>query len=549
MPRKLLKGNSLADVNPQLAEKWHPTKNGDLSPFDVTTGSNKKVWWKCKKGDDHEWEASIKNRSKGQGCSVCRGFTIVPSNSFAKLNPELARDWHPTKNSNKTPFNVGIGSVKEVWWKCDKGENHEWKAVIRERVSGGKKCPFCPKPVRKPKIGESLAEKRPELAKQWHPTKNGDLTPHDFPLFPKSREIIWWKCNKSDDHEWQTSINNRAVNSICPFCSGKRAFSSNSLATLNPELAKQWHPKKNGGLRPDNVTEYSNKEVWWKCDKEEDHEWKVEISNRSNGTGCPFCTGRKASSSNSLATLNPELAKQWHPKKNEDLTPNDVTVSSNIIVWWKCKKGDDHEWEASINNRSKGQGCSVCRGFTIVSSNSLAALQPELSQEWHPIKNGDLTPHHFSEHSGKKVWWQCSQCNLEWKADIGNRSKGVGCPNCAEHGFNPDKLAFFYIRDLKVKNKRAIKFGITNQLTGKRETKQKRGLDGSLETIFKIKTKGIIALEIENRCKNIYSRDGYLSKDELPDGFTETIKYSEENLNKIKSIVDEVLTEKAEKKK
>ena len=35
---------------------------------------------------------------------------------------------------------------------------------------------------------------------------------------------------------------------------------------------------------------------------------------------------------------------------------------------------------------------------------------------------------------------------------------------------------------------------------------------------------------------------------EFPDGFSETIKYSEENLNKIKSIVDEVLTEKAEKK-
>ena len=404
--RKPPKGKSLAEVNPELAKQWHSTKNGNLTPFDVTTGSNEKVWWKCVKGDDHEWEASIKNRSKGQGCSVCRGFTIVPSNSLAKLNPELARDWHPTKNSNKTPFNVGIGSVKEVWWKCDKGENHEWKAAIRERVSGGKKCSFCPKPVRKLKIGESLAEKRPELAKQWHPTKNGDLTPHDFPLFPKSREIIWWKCNKSDDHEWQTSINNRAVNSICPFCSGKRASSSNSLATLNPELAKQWHPKKNGGLRPDNVT----------------------------------------------------------------------------------------------------------------------------------------------EHSGKKVWWQCSQCNLEWKADIGNRSKGVGCPNCAEHGFNPYKLAFFYIRDVKVKKKRAIKFGITNQLTGKRETKQKRGVDGSLETIFKIKVKGHLAMSIENKCKIIYGRYGYLTKEELPDGFTETIKYSEESLNKIKSIVDEVLTEKAKKK-
>ena len=549
MARKPPKGKSLAEVNPELAKQWHPTKNVDLTPCDVSVGSHDKAWWTCNKGDDHEWEASIKNRSKGQGCSVCRGFTVVPSNCLATLNPELAKQWHPTHNFNKTPHDVTIGSGKEVWWKCEKVENHEWKAVVRERVSGGKKCPFCPKPIRKPKIGESLAEKRPELAKQWHPTKNGDLTPQNFPLFPKSHKIFWWKCEKADDHEWQTTINNRAVNSICPFCNGTRASSTNCLATLNPELAKQWHPNKNEYLTPYDVTEYSGQEVWWKCDKGEDHEWKVEISNRSNGTGCPFCSGRKASLSYCLATSNPELAKQWHPTKNGDLSPHDFTVSSNEIVWWKCDKGEDHEWKTSINGRSQGRNCSICSGKKVVSSNCLASLQPELIKEWHPTKNADFTPYNFSEHSGKEVWWQCSQCNLEWEVEIYHRSNGVGCPSCAEHGFNPGKLSFFYIRDVKVKNKRAIKFGITNQLTGKRETKQKRGLDGSLETIFKIKVKGHIALAIENKCKTIYVRDGYLTKEELPDGFTETIKYSEESLNKIKSIVDEVLTEKAEKKK
>ena len=71
---------------------------------------------------------------------------------------------------------------------------------------------------------------------------------------------------------------------------------------------------------------------------------------------------------------------------------------------------------------------------------------------------------------------------------------------------------------------------------------------GDLETIFKVKTSGYLAFDIENKCKRIYGKDGYLSKDELPDGFTETIKYSEESINKIKSIVDEVLTQEAEKK-
>ena len=59
---------------------------------------------------------------------------------------------------------------------------------------------------RKPPVGKSLAEVNPALAKEWHPTKNGDLTPMD--VFPKSSVIVWWKCSKG--HEWEAIISNRA---------------------------------------------------------------------------------------------------------------------------------------------------------------------------------------------------------------------------------------------------------------------------------------------------------------------------------------------------
>jgi len=42
--------------------------------------------------------------------------------------------------------------------------------------------------ARKPPKGKSLAELNPKLAKQWHTSKNGDLTPFDF--FAKSVEMI-----------------------------------------------------------------------------------------------------------------------------------------------------------------------------------------------------------------------------------------------------------------------------------------------------------------------------------------------------------------------
>ena len=59
-------------------------------------------------------------------------------------------------------------------------------------------------------------------------------------------------------------------------------------------------------------------------------------------------------------TLKPKIAEQWHPTKNGDFTPNDITPGSKKIVWWKCDKADDHEWTASILNRSRGSGCPWC---------------------------------------------------------------------------------------------------------------------------------------------------------------------------------------------
>lgn len=52
-----------------LAKEWHLTKNKDLTPQDVSTFSNKKVWWYCFSG--HEWDALVNCRVKGVDCPYC----------------------------------------------------------------------------------------------------------------------------------------------------------------------------------------------------------------------------------------------------------------------------------------------------------------------------------------------------------------------------------------------------------------------------------------------------------------------------------------------
>ena len=104
----------------------------------------------------------------------------------------------------------------------------------------------------------------------------------------------------------------------------------------------------------------SHKKVWWRCSEGDDHEWETSIINRGiGGSGCLICAGKKVVLSNCLQTTHPKIAKTWHPTKNGKRTPLNVTFGSDKKYWWKCHNGDDHVWEARLNNRIRGD-CPFC---------------------------------------------------------------------------------------------------------------------------------------------------------------------------------------------
>ena len=137
-----------------------------------------------------------------------------------------------------------------------------------------------------------------------------------------------------------------------------------SLAETHAEVAKQWHPTLNGNLTPSNFSSGSGKKVWWKCPKGDDHEWESRINHRTNGSGCPICSGRKVVESNCIATTHTELAKQWHPTLNGELTPSKVTYGSQRKVWWLCPKGHSYDSVVSSRTGTNGTGCRYCAGFS-----------------------------------------------------------------------------------------------------------------------------------------------------------------------------------------
>ncbi|MBF0342492.1 MAG: MucR family transcriptional regulator [Magnetococcales bacterium] len=407
-------GNTLGERFPELVAEWHPTKNGELTPFDVSCYSTVYAWWRCEAAG-HEWQTSIIVRSRRQRCPFCCSKKAVLHNSLAWRFPELAKEWHPTRNGAVRPDEIFPFSDRRAWWMCARG--HEWESSIRVR-SHGNQCADCKKLVIAQECNELIYTR---LRQEWHPKKNGRMTLDQISLDSKRR--VWWQCKQG--HSWRSPITPRITKDAgCPYCEGRKLGQDNSLKDLYPQIAREWHPTRNAPLTPADVLSISVKYVWWMCDR--GHEWRRKVASHVVSRGCPYCLGRIVTPEISFGASFPEQAKEWLQEKNGDLTPFNISCFSNRRVWWRCSKG--HEWEAVVGSRHR-TGCPYCSKHTAMPERSLLNKNYYLSRQWHPNRNKNLTPKDIFYNSEMKVWWQCL-CGHEWIASVRSRVRDGQCPMC-----------------------------------------------------------------------------------------------------------------------
>ena len=198
----------------------------------------------------------------------------------------------------------------------------------------------------------------PAPDRRWHPTRN---TLDPAKLTPGSKRRAWFVCGEG--HTWESFIQSVVVNGCgCPYCAGKRAIPGrNDLATVCPEVLQQWDFAKNVGIDPGGILPSVHQKVWWRC--ELGHSWQARVFSRTRerSSRCPYCTNKLVLTGfNDLATLKPQIAREWYHPLNGELKPEQVTVKSNRKVWWQC--GEGHVWQAFIYARTKpnGTGCPIC---------------------------------------------------------------------------------------------------------------------------------------------------------------------------------------------
>jgi predicted nucleic acid-binding Zn-ribbon protein len=217
--------DSLAALRPDLVEQLDPERNPpELDVGRIGVKSGRRLWWRCAECG-HRWQAAPHGRSRGSGCPKCvrrkagAQRRIADSDrSLSAVRPDLAREFQAARNGDLNPSTLAPYSRENVWWRCSSCQ-HEWQTAPHFRM-GGTGCPACAKramAAKKSRVppDRSLLVKRPEIAAELDPVKNGETDASTIAAF--SNKKLWWLC-PSCGNSWEAAPYARGKAGRCPAC-------------------------------------------------------------------------------------------------------------------------------------------------------------------------------------------------------------------------------------------------------------------------------------------------------------------------------------------
>jgi len=356
---------------------------------------------------------------------------IDDRNRLSIRRPDLVEEWDFDKNDRLAPQDVSYGSNQYVWWKCKKC-GYGWSSKISNRAMLNRGFPCCTNKKVVPGVND-LATRNPTLAKDWHPTKNGDLTPAEVMLGTARK--VWWTCPYG--HEYQASVLHRGHGTNCPICNSGRQTSFAEKAIfyyvkkIYPDAIHRdvevlgnrmeldiyipsirlaieydgayWHSNEKSRIR-ENAKFDRCKELGINLLRIKEQEVGVDESS-SRWTFFADPTGHNKNLDEVIIQLLERIDPQYSFWIRKTTWPR-LSVEVNT-------DRDRFEILGSLMEKKMW-----------------SKEYPLLQKEWHSIKNENRTLDMFSPGSDTKVWWKCSVCGHEWMASVSHRVNGTGCVVC-----------------------------------------------------------------------------------------------------------------------
>lgn len=266
-----------------------------------------------------------------------------------------------------------------------------------------------------------------------------------------------------------------------------------------------------------------------KCD--DGHIYDTTLGNFLSGKRCGKCKGKRIRNSK-------RKSKDFYMERIYDICIKRNFTFLEICEDWNgartkiklmCERG--HVFIININNLTSGRGCKHCAYEKFAERRSVDVNEYlERIHEVCKIRNLFFIGI-IGEWNGNKtrVIMKCP-CGHEWDMFLYNLLSGGGCPHCSKSGYKPSKKGTLYIQKLIIdESLYGIKFGITNKSTKTRMRGQSRVSKFDHEIFYELTLQdGQKILELENKIKEaMKGKTSYISKEDMPDGYTETVAPSE----------------------
>ena len=305
------------------------------------------------------------------------------------------------------------------------------------------------------------------------------------------------------DHEWKVIPSNVHKGQGCPACAGNQR--------LDHSIWEERAAAANLELLEEVPTNQSRIKV--RC-RECDFEWQTKGAYISQGRGCPICAGQASADSHKLSqAVWDERAKAVHV---EFLEPVKTANTRAKLRCLDCGR----EYMTRPGHITQGKGCRICsakRSWDAETNNKRQRITPEAWDE--RAENAGVKWLQPMTTPQKRTAAECLECGhqyMPWPVHI---TKGHGCPECADHGFDPLAPAHIYLLD---RDDGVAQIGITKDM---KTRMYKHGLNGyTLIAKWDFDT-GLQAREIEQAIiKQWREEDDLLpAAVEGEDGWTETV--------------------------
>ena len=296
----MLKGyNTLQETHPYLEKFWDKSNDKPISEYWYK--SSKCINWKCPCCEVSFYCSPIEMISRNdlensnfQTCpNHCDWDTLVFNNDILYNFPKLQEEW---SDKNGLPVHLALSHIetKKYWWKCSVCQGEYLCSIpIRKEVIDS--CQYCNN-EQALKGYNDLETTHPWLIKEWSTFNKQEMSS----VRANSTYNAWWKCPVCTG-EYQQVIKEKFYrDNSCPYCRNQKVLKGfNDLATTQQSLMNEWDYVNNLLIAsPTEITELSNMSVWWICQENQDHRYKIQVRERMayrkrNKKACSICKGHR----------------------------------------------------------------------------------------------------------------------------------------------------------------------------------------------------------------------------------------------------------------